>query len=72
MARPYDAALSRDDAEERRRILDLFVDHILTMTRHYGGVARRKFGRDVNHILLLHANALVADGATQSSHSRRR
>lgn len=62
LARPYDAALSRDDEEERRRLLDLFVDHILTMTRHYVEVARRKFGRDVSQILLLHANALVADG----------
>lgn len=62
LARPYDAALSRGDEVARRQILGLFVEHLLTMTLHYQEVARRKLGRDVSHILLLHANALVADG----------
>ena len=61
LARPYDEATGRGDEEERRRIGGLFVEHILKQVRHSQEVARRKIGRDVKHILLLHANALVSD-----------
>jgi hypothetical protein len=33
----------------------------MAAVRHYRGIAQRKFARDVDHILLLHSNALVAD-----------
>ncbi len=61
LARPYDEALQRGDADEQRRIGQLFVEHIIEQVRHSQEVARRKVGRDIKHILLLHANALVAD-----------
>ena len=39
----------------------MLVEHIVAATRHTREVARRKLGRDVDHILLLHASTLVAD-----------
>ncbi len=61
LARPYDRALRRGDETESRRIGNLFVEHIMAAVRHYQVIAQQKFGRDVDHILLLHSNALVTD-----------
>lgn len=38
-----------------------FVEHMLRATEHYEEVSRDRFGRRVKHVLLFHANALVAD-----------
>ena len=61
LSRPYEAAVSAGDEVEALRIGDLLVDHIVETVRHAQDVARRKVGRDVDHILLLHATLLVSD-----------
>lgn len=61
LSRPYEAALSAGDSVEARRIGRLLVDHITEAVGHAQDVARRKVGRDVDHILLLHATLLVSN-----------
>jgi len=61
LRRPYEQALRSGDEEARARIGALFVAHILDAVQHYQSVARERAGRDVTHVLLLHANVLVAD-----------
>jgi peptidoglycan-N-acetylglucosamine deacetylase len=61
LAAAYGQAIRAGDAELQSAIGSAFVDHVLRATRHYQGVAREKVGRDVSHVLLLHANTLVAD-----------
>jgi peptidoglycan/xylan/chitin deacetylase (PgdA/CDA1 family) len=60
-SRPYEAAVSTGDTVEARRIGRRLVEHIVRAVRHAQDVARRKVGRDVDHILLLHATLLVSD-----------
>lgn len=55
-----DAVRAGDDARAAE-VGNAFVEHILRATEHYQQVAREKVGRDVPHVLLLHANLLVAD-----------
>jgi peptidoglycan/xylan/chitin deacetylase (PgdA/CDA1 family) len=48
-------------AEDPRAITDAYVDHVLAAARHYRSLGRERAGREVSHVLLLHANALAAD-----------
>jgi peptidoglycan-N-acetylglucosamine deacetylase len=61
LAVAYGEAIQAGDHDRASAIGAAFVDHILRATRHYQEVARQKTGRDVAHVLLLHANLLVAD-----------
>jgi peptidoglycan/xylan/chitin deacetylase (PgdA/CDA1 family) len=61
LAVAYGEAARRGDVERAAAIGEAFVEHIIRATRHYRQVAREKAGRDVPHVLLLHANLLVAD-----------
>jgi peptidoglycan/xylan/chitin deacetylase (PgdA/CDA1 family) len=61
LAVAYAQAVTAGDQARATAIADAFVDHVLRATGHYREVARRKVGRDVAHVLLLHANLLVAD-----------
>lgn len=61
LAVAYGDAVAAGDAERAADVAAAFVDHILAATEHYRSVAARKLGRDIPHILLLHANLLVAD-----------
>jgi peptidoglycan/xylan/chitin deacetylase (PgdA/CDA1 family) len=61
LAVAYGNAINAGDSARARAVGDAFVEHILTMTQHYQQVARQRIGRDVPHVLLLHANLLVAD-----------
>ncbi len=61
LAAAYGEAIRAGDHALQAEIAEAFIEHILRATRHYQEVARRKLGRDVAHILLLHANTLVAD-----------
>lgn len=58
---PYVAALRGGGEERAEEIGDALVEHVLRATRHYADFARERLGRDIAHVLLLHANALVAD-----------
>lgn len=61
LAVAYGDALRAGDDMLRAEIGEAFLEHVIRATRHYQEVAREKVGRDVSHVLLLHANALVAD-----------
>ncbi len=61
LARAYGEALERGDGVARAAIGRAFVEHVLAATDHADAVARRKTGSTIPHVLLLHANALVAD-----------
>ncbi len=61
LSRPYEAAVSAGDETESLRIGSMLVDHVIEAVRHAQDVSRRKVGRDVDHILLLHATLLVSD-----------
>lgn len=61
LAALYAEALRTGDEARAAEIGDYYVAHMLGAVRHYQGVARRKVGRDVAHVLLLHANVLASD-----------
>ena len=61
LSRPYEAAVSAGDTAQAGRIGRLLIEHIVRAVRHAQTVAERKLGRDVDHILLLHATLLVSD-----------
>ena len=45
----------------RAAIGQAFVDHVAAAADHYRAVAQARVGRDIAHVLLLHASALTAD-----------
>lgn len=61
LARPYVEALNAGDTATAAAIGAAYVDHLVTATRHFRAVARERVGRDIAHVLLLHASALAAD-----------
>jgi peptidoglycan/xylan/chitin deacetylase (PgdA/CDA1 family) len=61
LAVAYSAAVTAGDSARAAAVAAAFVQHILDAVAHYSAVARQKVGRDVQHVLLLHANLLVAD-----------
>jgi peptidoglycan/xylan/chitin deacetylase (PgdA/CDA1 family) len=61
LAVAYGEAVARGDSARAAAIGEAFVDHIIRATQHYQQVAREKTGSDVPHVLLLHANLVVAD-----------
>lgn len=61
LAARYTEALRAGDAGRAAAIGEALVEHVARATAHYREVAREKVGRDLAHVLLLHANALAAD-----------
>jgi peptidoglycan-N-acetylglucosamine deacetylase len=61
LAVAYGQAVAAGSSDRAAAVADAFIEHVLSATAHYQEVARRKVGRDVAHVLLLHANLLVAD-----------
>ena len=61
LTRAHAQALEAGDAVARRQAGEAFVEHIVAAVVHANEVGRRKAGRDVAHILLLHSNTLVED-----------
>lgn len=61
LAAAYADALRAGDDARAEAIGAALVEHVARQAAHYREVARRKVGRDVAHVLLLHANALEAD-----------
>lgn len=57
----YVAALRADDGARADTIATAFIEHVMRAVQHYQRVAEDRVGEDIAHILLLHANALVAD-----------
>jgi metallo-beta-lactamase class B len=60
-ARAYQAALGAHDRQAREEAGRVFLEHVIAATEHYRSVAEARIGRDVAHVLLLHASALLAD-----------
>ncbi len=58
---PYVQALSNGDHARADSIGSAYLEHLMAAIDHYRTFARAHVGRDVRHILLLHANALAAD-----------
>jgi peptidoglycan/xylan/chitin deacetylase (PgdA/CDA1 family) len=61
LADAYGRALTRGDSDRRAAIAAAYVEHLSAALEHFTAVARSVAGRDVAHVLLLHANALAAD-----------
>lgn len=57
----YGLAAKRKQPARRSEIARAYVDFAVTAARRARATAQRKLGRDVAHILLLHANLLAAD-----------
>mgnify|MGYP001819248766 FL=1 len=45
---------------EATAIVDAYVAHLVDAARHFRKAALDKFGREADHVLLLHANAIAA------------
>jgi len=60
LARAYDIAMREGDAAEARAIVEAYVAHLREAAEHFRAAGRDKFGREVDHVLLLHANAIAA------------
>ncbi|HEY0160473.1 MAG TPA: polysaccharide deacetylase family protein [Thermoanaerobaculia bacterium] len=60
-ARAYDVAASVRDAEAMKRIRADYVQYMLAKTDYFRAQARQLFGREIPHILLVHANGINAD-----------
>lgn len=57
----YVEALRAGDAQRADEIATAYLDHVVRAASHYREVARERVDRDIAHILLLHANALLGD-----------
>ena len=60
LARAYDIAMREGDETEAAAVVEAYVDHLLEAAGHFRAAGREKFGREVDHVLLLHANAIAA------------
>jgi peptidoglycan/xylan/chitin deacetylase (PgdA/CDA1 family) len=60
-ASAYDRATARRDLAMRQRIAQSYLDYMLRVVAYYEQQSSGLFGRNVRHVLLLHANALNAD-----------
>ncbi|MGD8497026.1 MAG: polysaccharide deacetylase family protein [Gemmatimonadales bacterium] len=61
LAAAYGRAMRDGDTSRMRKIGEAYVAHMLEALDHFDRAAREKFGRPIDHVLLLHANALNAD-----------
>ena len=57
----YAEARAAGDAAQMQRVADAYVGHVVDAAGHFRQVAEDKLGRPVPHVLLLHANALLAE-----------
>jgi peptidoglycan/xylan/chitin deacetylase (PgdA/CDA1 family) len=60
LARAYDLAMRAGDEAEAEAVVDAYLAHLREAAAHFRTAAREKFGREVDHVLLLHANAIAA------------
>lgn len=61
LAQYHAKAIRRKNAVLRREVGEAFIRHILAAVRHADAVSRRKLGRHMPQVLLLHANSLIDD-----------
>jgi peptidoglycan/xylan/chitin deacetylase (PgdA/CDA1 family) len=60
-AEPYDDAIARHDIARQRRIRTEYLDYTARRIAWSQASARALFGRDIAHVMLLHASRLNAD-----------
>jgi peptidoglycan/xylan/chitin deacetylase (PgdA/CDA1 family) len=60
LARAYDLAMQAEDTAEAQAIVEAYLAHVREAAAHFRAAGREKFGREVDHVLLLHANAIAA------------
>lgn len=61
LAAQYRTAAAQGDSAAMRALGIAYVGHVRRATHHARTIAKARFGRDVRHVLLLHANLLNAD-----------
>lgn len=57
----YARALARGDKEVMSSVVQGYLQHLQESVSYYESLSKRRFGRDIPHVLLLHVNALNAD-----------
>jgi peptidoglycan/xylan/chitin deacetylase (PgdA/CDA1 family) len=60
-ARAYDNARDANDWAEMNRIAAAYIPYMDSKFGHYENLSAKLFGRNMKHVLLLHANSLNAD-----------
>ena len=60
-ARAYENARAANDARARQRVAAAFVPYIKSKFIYFENESRKLFGRNIKHVLLLHANSINAD-----------
>jgi peptidoglycan/xylan/chitin deacetylase (PgdA/CDA1 family) len=60
-AKAYEAARASADRELMKRIRGDYVRYMVAKTNYYRAQARQMFGREIAHVLLVHANGINAD-----------
>jgi peptidoglycan/xylan/chitin deacetylase (PgdA/CDA1 family) len=60
-AREYSDALTKNDAEKARRVVEGYVPYMESMFEFYERLSRDLFGREIPQVLLVHANKLNGD-----------
>lgn len=59
-ARAYDIALDKKDSGMQRKLREEYVPYMVAKVKYFESQARDLFGRDISHILLMHANSINA------------
>lgn len=59
-AAAYARAVRRKDTDEAKKIADAYLEYMDTMVKFFESVAQEVAGRQIRHVLLLHANELNA------------
>ncbi|MCA1615112.1 MAG: polysaccharide deacetylase family protein [Acidobacteria bacterium] len=57
----YLRAKKRGDAETAKRVADAYVPYMESAFEHFERLSSETFGREIKHVLLLHANEINAD-----------
>jgi peptidoglycan/xylan/chitin deacetylase (PgdA/CDA1 family) len=57
----YMKAKKRGDAEAAKRVADAYVPYMESVVEHFERLSSETYGREVKHVLLLHANEINAD-----------
>ena len=60
-AKAYDAVRTTGDRELMKRMRADYVHYMVAKTNYYRAQARQLFGREIPHVLLVHANGINAD-----------
>ena len=60
-ARAYDNARDANDLDAMNRVAEAYIPYIESYFAHFENLSEKLFGRNIKHVLLLHANAINAD-----------